>query len=397
MTSSTGRSLTQRNQKPLYLRPIQRTRSDDPCEYVQSRRTRREHRPDHRRDRATPHHPHGVRKSTRFRHETDTTSDATPNLKPHRQQRHSSQGAHIPAIFRQGAAITTARHELIQGWPEKWHEATKPASEHGHAADAKASHKSAITLPVYNTRRHAQEEPGRLRLAPLPRSNTAPDRPAPDRPPKPQIATSDLDIKGVGKLNERNDIATAVGNIRKDFAFSDNKRHRKRRAEGGIDASTLQPLIGDTILDTRKAQDASGIIDWDKAEVQDWTKATPNSLNHPRIREISQNFKDKEILYESEHGAKDTSQCTNRVRVSSHHSGATEFHEKARAMQHTQTHTTKHNKIYTKTRTRTDKHTPQRARTRRLQKCSKQRPRKGTTTGRTRPCRSSAAEHYRSK
>ena len=228
--------------------------------------------------------------------------------------------------------MTAALHELVQGWPEQWRNATKPASEHGHAADARASHTSANTLPAYSTRRHAQEEPGRLRLAPLPWSNTAPDRPAPEHPPGPQIHADDLDIKGVGKLTEWNDIASAVDNIRKDFAFSNNKHHRKRRAEGGIDASTLQPLIGDTILDTRKAQDASGIIDWDKVEIQDWTKATPNSLNHPRIREISQNFKDKEILHESEHGVKDTSQCTNSVRVGSHHSGATEFHKKARAM-----------------------------------------------------------------
>ena len=78
-----------------------------------------------------------------------------------------------------------------------------------------------------------------------------------------------MDIKGVDKLNEWDDIATAVDNIRKDFAFSDNKRHRKRRAEGGIDANVLKPLIGDTILDTRKAQGTSGIIDWDKVEVQD--------------------------------------------------------------------------------------------------------------------------------
>ena len=52
-----------------------------------------------------------------------------------------------------------------------------------------------------------------------------------------------------------------VGNIRKDFAHSDKKQHRKRRAEGRIDAGILKPLIGDAVLDTRKAQDASGIID----------------------------------------------------------------------------------------------------------------------------------------
>ena len=230
----------------------------------------------------------------------------------------------------------------MQRWPNKWHEATKPASEHGHAADAKAPHKSANTLPAYNTRRHAQEEPGRLRLAPLPWSNVAPDRSAPDQPPAPQIVTNDLDIKGVGKLNEWDDTATAVDKIRKDFAFSDDKRPRKCRAEGGTDASILQPQIGDTILDTRKAQGASGIIDWDKVEVQDWTRATPSSLNHPRIREISHNFSDKEILCESEHGVKDTSTCTSSVRISSHHSGATEFHEKARAKQKAKTRATKH-------------------------------------------------------
>ena len=91
-----------------------------------------------------------------------------------------------------------------------WHEATKPAPEHGHAADAKASHTTANTLPAYNTRRHAKEEPDRLRLALLPWSNVAPDRPAPEHPPAPQTATGDLDITGVGKLNEWNDIAGAL-------------------------------------------------------------------------------------------------------------------------------------------------------------------------------------------
>lgn len=123
-------------------------------------------------------------------------------------------------------------------------------------------------------------------------------------------------------------MADATEKIRKDFAHANDERHRKRRAEGGIDAETLQPLIGDTILDTRKAQSASGVIDWSKVEVQDWTTATPNSMNHPRIQEISRDFKDKQILYEAKHGVKDTSSCSNSVRISSHHSGAIEFHEK---------------------------------------------------------------------
>ena len=220
-----------------------------------------------------------------------------------------------------------------------WHAATKPASEHGHAADAKASHKSVNTLPAYNTRRHAKEEPDRLRLALLPWSNEASDRPAPDHLPEPQIATDDLDITGVGKLNEWNDIASAVDNIRKDLAHSDNKRHRKRRAEGGIDASILQPLIGDTVLDTRRAQDASGIIDWSKVTVQDWTKSTPNAAKHTNIATLAENFSDKEILYEWEHGVRDTSKCSNSVRVSSHHNGVYEHqkqvHKRHAATEHT--------------------------------------------------------------
>ena len=91
--------------------------------------------------------------------------------------------------------MTAALHELVQGWPEQWRNATKPASEHGHAADARASHTSANTLPAYSTRRHAQEEPGRLRLAPLPWSNTAPDRPAPEQPPaKPGMRTNPFEF-----------------------------------------------------------------------------------------------------------------------------------------------------------------------------------------------------------
>ena len=134
----------------------------------------------------------------------------------------------------------------------------------------------------------------------------------------------------MGRLNEWNDIASTVGNIRKDFAHPDKKQHRKRRAEGGTEAGTLNPLIGEAVLDTRRAQGVSGIIDWGKVEVQDWTTATRNSINHARIREISKDFSDKEILYEPEHGSKDTSTCTSSVRISSHHSGATEFHERSR-------------------------------------------------------------------
>jgi hypothetical protein len=100
----------------------------------------------------------------------------------------------------------------------------------------------------------------------------------------PQIVTTELDIKGVGRFNEWNGIASTVDTIRKDFAHSDKKQHRERQAEGGIEADILKPLIGDAVLDTRRAQDASGIIDWDWVEVQDWTTATPSSLNHARIR-----------------------------------------------------------------------------------------------------------------
>lgn len=226
--------------------------------------------------------------------------------------------------------MTTALHELALGWPHKWRQATRPTHEDDYGADVAASHTTANALPAYNTRRQAQEEPGRLRLARLPWSNEAPDRPAPDKPPTSQQTSGTPDIEGVGNLKEWDDIAEAIDNIRKDFAHSNNERHRKRRAEGGIGAEVLRPLIGDTILDTRTAQDASGIIDWSKVTVQDWTKTTPNGMNHTRIKEISTDFKDKEILYEAEYGVKDTSTCSNSVRISSHHSGAIEFHEKAR-------------------------------------------------------------------
>ena len=65
-------------------------------------------------------------------------------------------------LFRQGAEVTAALHELVMGSPQKWQNMAKPAPETGHAADAKASHKTANTLPAYNTRRFAQEEPERL-------------------------------------------------------------------------------------------------------------------------------------------------------------------------------------------------------------------------------------------
>jgi len=47
-----------------------------------------------------------------------------------------------------------------------------------------------------------------------------------------QTVTTELDITGLGKLNEWNDITTMVDNIRKDFTHSNNKQQRKRRAKG---------------------------------------------------------------------------------------------------------------------------------------------------------------------
>ena len=206
----------------------------------------------------------------------------------------------------------------------------KPAPEAGHAADAKASHTTANTLPAYNTRRFAQEEPERLRLMPLPWANKEPDRPAPTEPPRPQKQDKRLDITGVGRLKEWKGVESAVKSIQKDLTHSDDPRHRPRRAEGGVDAEILAPLIGDTILDTRAAQGKGGTIDWTKVTVQDWTTPTPNAAKHTNIAARATNFKDKEILYEWEHGVRDTSTCSNSVRVSSHHSGVYEHQKQAR-------------------------------------------------------------------
>ena len=203
----------------------------------------------------------------------------------------------------------------------------KPAPEAGHAADAKASHTTANTLPAYNTRRFAQEEPERLKLMPLPWANKEPDRPAPTELPRPQEPSKQLDIPGVGKLKEWKEVDNAVRSIQKDLTHNDDPRHRPRRAEGGIDAEVLSPLIGDTILDTRAAQGKGGTIDWTKVTVQDWTTPTPNAAKHENIAERAKNFKDKEILYEWQHGVRDTSKCSNAVRVSSHHGGVYE-HQK---------------------------------------------------------------------
>ena len=199
-------------------------------------------------------------------------------------------------LFRQGAEVTEALHELVMGSPQKWQTMAKPASETGHAADARAPHTTANTLPAYNTRRFAQEEPERLRLRPLPWANKEPDRPAPSEPPRPQEPTKRLDIKGVGWLKEWKEVDNAVKSIRKDLKHSDDSRHRPRRAEGGIDAETLAPLIGDTILDTRAAQGKGGTIDWTKVTVQDWTTPTPNAAKHTNIAARAANCKDKEIF-----------------------------------------------------------------------------------------------------
>ena len=64
--------------------------------------------------------------------------------------------------------MTAALHELVMGSPQTWQNMAKPASEAGHAADTTASHTTANTLPAYNARRFAQEEPDQLRLMPLP-------------------------------------------------------------------------------------------------------------------------------------------------------------------------------------------------------------------------------------
>ena len=85
----------------------------------------------------------------------------------------------------------------------------KPAPEAGHAADAKASHTTANTLPAYNTRRFAQEEPERLRLMPLPWANKEPDRPAPTEPPQPQEPNQSLGIAGVGRLKKWQEVDSA--------------------------------------------------------------------------------------------------------------------------------------------------------------------------------------------
>ena len=47
-----------------------------------------------------------------------------------------------------------------------------------------------------------------------------------------QTVTTELDITGVGKLNEWNDIITTVNNIRKDFA------HSRKKPPGGRPGAT---------------------------------------------------------------------------------------------------------------------------------------------------------------
>ena len=207
----------------------------------------------------------------------------------------------------------------------------KPAPEAGHAADAKAPHTTANALPAYNTRRFAQEEPERLRLMPLPWANKEPDRPAPTEPPRPQEPDKRLNIAGVGRLKEWKEVENAVKSIQKDLTHSGDPRHRPRRAEGVIDAE-VAPLIGDTILATRAAQSSGGTIDWTKVTVQDWTTPTPNAAKHTNIAERATNFKDKEILYEWKHGVRDTSTCSNSVRVSSHHGGVYKHQKQVRKL-----------------------------------------------------------------
>ena len=236
-------------------------------------------------------------------------------------------------LFRQGAEVTAALHELVMGSPQKWQNMAKPASEAGHAADTKASHTTANTPPAHNTRRFAQEEPERLRLMPLPWANEEPDRPASTEPPRPQKPNQRLDIAGVGRPKEWQEVGSVVKSTQKDLKHSNNPRHRpRRRAKGGVDAEVLAPLIGDTILDIRAAQGKGGTIDLTKVTAQDWTTPTPNTAKHPNIAERARNFKDKEILYEWKHGVRDTSTCSNSVRVSSNHSGVYEHQKQVTEM-----------------------------------------------------------------
>ena len=109
------------------------------------------------------------------------------------------------------------------------------------------------------------------------------------------------------------------------------------------------------------------------------------------IQEISKDSKDtKKMLYEAKHGVKDTSTCSNSVRISSHHSGAIESHEQKRVPQQHAPYASETGV----TRTHTDTHatTPRH----RSRKCYKKKI-SDTMTDLIRPCHSSAAEHCRYK
>jgi hypothetical protein len=210
----------------------------------------------------------------------------------------------------------------------------------------------------------------------------------------PQIITNDLDIKGVGKLNEWDAIATAVDSIRKDFAFSDNKRHRKRQAERGIDAGILQPLIGDTILDTRKAQDASDIIDWGKSKSRagrERRRIASTTREYVKYHTTSATRK----FYTSQSTASKTRATAQTGCESAHTTAARPNSTERRVWHEVRQHApqnTKHLTEHTLTNTyRTASFIH------RSQKCYVPRLRRGITTDRTKPCRSSEAERNQYK
>ena len=219
--------------------------------------------------------------------------------------------------------------------------------------DTFASHETANTLPAYNVRRFTHEHPPCLELTRLPWANRAPAREAPLqcetattgvddddwtrnwKPPEPQTDIDSITptvIRAVSELKEWDEVKKAITDARADFDHKGKAGHRRRRTERVIPVEVLRPLIGNVVLDTRRAQSEDGTIDWSKVVALDTTHVTPNAMNHAGIAKIGKDYSDKEILYEMKNGVVDTSDCDNILRVSPHHNGAMEQHEQVSAM-----------------------------------------------------------------
>ena len=183
-----------------------------------------------------------------------------------------------------------------------------------------------------------RNRPERLRLMPLPWANKEPDRPAPTELPRPQEPDKRLDIAGVGRLKEWKEVENAVRSTQKDLTHSGDLRHRPRRAEGRRrDRRRRGTCATHRRHDTRHQSstkqrrhhrlDQGGGPRLDDADAK-------RSKAHKHRRESNKPCnklqRQRNFIRVETRSKRDTSTCSNSVRVSSHHGGVYEHQKQVR-------------------------------------------------------------------